>query len=247
MKLRRLLAPLLPLPIAASACADTAPACERVVFERVPMTVCSYPRDADIRIHQRRPDGTPLRRPEDVARHLGEGETLRMAMNGGMYHADLSPVGLYVEGGMEAAPLVTRAGPGNFGLVPNGVFWIGADGAHVTETKAYAALASTLSTGPDFATQSGPMLVVGGALHPRFLPNSTSLKIRNGVGVDADRVVFVKSEAPVNFHTFARYFRDEAKTPDALYLDGTVSRMWSMELGRSGRRFPLGPVIAVVE
>ena len=224
-------------------CAEaTAADCERVEFEGVPVSVCRVAHDADIRIFQRRDDGRPFARPEQAKFRLGEGERLVMAMNGGMYHADLRPVGLYVEGGVEAAPLVTRAGPGNFGLVPNGVFWVDADGAHVTETLAYDALGAS----PEFATQSGPMLVVDGKLHPKFIATSTSLKIRNGVGVGPDGVVFAKSEAPVNFHTFARFFQEEG-ADNALYLDGTVSRMWSAELGRSGGRYPIGPLIAVVE
>ena len=225
-------------------CADAvATDCERVEFEGVPISVCRVERDADIRLFQKRADGKPFTRPDQAASRLDEGERLVMAMNGGMYHSDLRPVGLYVEGGVEAASLVTRPGPGNFGLVPNGVFWVDGDGAHVTETLAFEALRPS----PDYATQSGPMLVVDGKLHPKFIATSTSLKIRNGVGVGADAVVFAKSEAPVNFHTFARFFRDEEGADNALYLDGTVSRMWSAELGRSGGRYPIGPLIAVVE
>ena len=224
-------------------CAEADATCERVVFEAVPISVCTYARDANVRVFQRRGDGKPFSKPEQARSRLAGEERLLMAMNGGMYHADLSPVGLYVEGGVEAAPLQTKAGPGNFGLVPNGVFWVDGDGAHVTETLAYQALGAR----PAYATQSGPMLVVDGKLHPKFLANSTSLKIRNGVGVGADGVVFAKSEAPINFHTFARFFLEEHATNNALYLDGTVSRMWSRELGSSGRRYPIGPLIAVVE
>ncbi|HCE22142.1 MAG TPA: hypothetical protein DF282_06465, partial [Hyphomonas sp.] len=69
-----------------------------------------------------------------------------------MYHQDRRPVGLYVEQGEKVASLVTREGPGNFGLLPNGVFWVDQDGTpHVTESLAFEAEA------PDarFATQSG--------------------------------------------------------------------------------------------
>ncbi|MFU8778654.1 MAG: hypothetical protein ACNA7M_13440, partial [Roseovarius sp.] len=63
-----------------------------------------------------------------------EGKTLVFAMNAGMYHADRSPVGLYVEAGREVRGLVTRDGPGNFGLLPNGVFCIHEGRADVIET-----------------------------------------------------------------------------------------------------------------
>ncbi len=46
-----------------------------------------------------------------------------MLMNGGMYQADLSAVGLYVEDGVESKNISTKGGWGNFHLLPNGVFW----------------------------------------------------------------------------------------------------------------------------
>jgi uncharacterized protein YigE (DUF2233 family) len=166
-------------------------------------------------------------------------------MNAGMYHEDRRPVGLYVENGAETMHLVTRAGPGNFGMLPNGVFWVDADGAsHVTETLAYEALA------PDarFATQSGPMLVIHGTLHPEFNPDGTSRKRRNGVGLSKDgkTLWFAISDGAVNFHTFARLFRDRLNTPQALYLDGVVSRLYAPELGRDDSGVSMGPIVAIV-
>ena len=91
----------------------------------------------------------------------------------------------------------------------------------VTETLAYRA---DPPDGVAYATQSGPMLVIDGALHPRFLPGSDSLKVRNGVGVSADgRVHFAISEGRVRFHDFGTLFRDVLDAPDALFLDGTIS------------------------
>jgi uncharacterized protein YigE (DUF2233 family) len=100
----------------------------------------------------------------------------------------------------------------------------------------------------DYATQSGPMLVIGGDLHPKFLKASDSLNIRNGVGVSADgaRAVFAISDDPVNFHTFARLFRDGLGLPDALYLDGSISRLYAPELGRHDGGFPMGPIVGTV-
>jgi uncharacterized protein YigE (DUF2233 family) len=165
-------------------------------------------------------------------------------MNAGMFHDDYSPVGLYVEEGRQEMRLVTSDGPGNFGLLPNGVLCIGDGWARVVESRAFAANA------PDcrFATQSGPMLVLDGALHPRFLEHSDSLNIRNGVGVSDDgrRMVLAISDAPVNFHHFARFFRDALGTPDALFLDGRVSRLHAPGIGRSDIGFPVGPIIGTV-
>ena len=99
------------------------------------------------------------------------------------------------------------------------------------------------------ATQSGPMLVIDGALHPRFLPDGTSRRIRNGVGTseDGSRAWFAISNAPVNFHDFARLFQEHLGLGQALYLDGNISRLYAAELGRNDHGFPLGPMIAVVD
>jgi len=115
----------------------------------------------------------------------------------------------------------------------------------VVESRAFAAAPPACR----FATQSGPMLVIGGDLHPRFLPGSDSLNYRNGVGVSADgaRAVFAISDARVNFHTFARFFRDGLGLPDALYLDGSISRFYAPDLGRRDGGFAIGPIVGVVE
>ncbi len=111
-----------------------------------------------------------------------DGAQLAFAMNAGMYHADRAPVGLYIENGTEIAPLVASAGPGNFGLLPNGVFCIRETRADVIETLDFAADPPACT----FATQSGPMLVIDGKLHPRFLVDSDSRHVRNGVGTSVD-------------------------------------------------------------
>jgi len=172
-----------------------------------------------------------------------DGRRLAFAMNAGMYHADRSPVGLYVEDGREHAPLVTRAGPGNFGLLPNGVFCIRDGRVDVIETLRFT---ETRPACRD-ASQSGPMLVIDGALHPRFLEDSDSRYIRNGVGTSADgnRAWFVISDAPVNFHRFGRVFRDHLAADQALYFDGSISRLHAPGLGRSDQGFPLGPMVGV--
>jgi uncharacterized protein YigE (DUF2233 family) len=92
------------------------------------------------------------------------------------------------------------------------------------------------------------MLVIGGALHPRFIPGSDSLKYRNGVGVSADgqRAVFVISNDRVNFDSFGRLFRDALQLPEALYLDGSISRLYAPQIGRNDGGWPMGPMVAVV-
>ncbi len=170
---------------------------------------------------------------------------LAFAMNAGMYHDDLSPVGHYVENGRERMRVIPNAGPGNFGMLPNGIFCIEQTRARVIETRAFQARQPACR----HATQSGPMLVIDGALHPRFIPGSDSRHIRNGVGTSADgtRVVFAISEQVVNFHDFATLFRDHLGLPNALYFDGRVSRLHAPALGRSDAGWAMGPIVGVLD
>lgn len=237
--MRAVLALILSLaPVAA-----TAAGCRDTSFEGASYTVCEVTAGEDLRLFHSGPDGAyGSFRNVDAA--LGaEGKALGFAMNAGMYHRDLAPVGLYVEDGVQVSKLVTRDGPGNFGLLPNGVFCIG-DGFRVVESRAFKA------ERPDcrYATQSGPMLVIGGELHPKLLPESDSTYVRNGVGVSGDgqRAVFAISNDAVNFHSFARFFRDELGLPDALYFDGNISRLYAPELGRHDGGFPMGPIVGTV-
>lgn len=236
--MRWLAAVFLLAPVAAEA-----GTCRDLSFEGASYTVCEVAVGEDLRLFHSGPDGVygSFRKVDEA---LGAtGKALGFAMNAGMYHRDLAPVGLYVEDGVEVSKLVTRDGPGNFGLLPNGVFCIG-DGFRVIESRAFKA------ERPDcrYATQSGPMLVIGGELHPKLLPDSDSTYVRNGVGVSADgqRAVFAISNDAVNFHSFARFFRDELGLPDALYFDGNISRLYAPELARHDGGFPMGPMVGTV-
>ena len=236
--MRWLAAVLILAPVAAEAveCRDTS-------FEGASYTVCEVQAGEDLRLFHSGPDGAhgSFR---DVDEALGaEGKALGFAMNAGMYHRDLAPVGLYVEDGVEVSKIITSDGPGNFGLLPNGVFCIGED-FRVMESRAFK------KAKPDcrYATQSGPMLVIKGKLHPKFLPGSDSTYVRNGVGVSEDgtRAVFAISNDRVNFHSFARLFRDELGLPDALYFDGNISRLYAPGLDRHDGGFPMGPIVGTV-
>lgn len=172
-----------------------------------------------------------------------KGKSLVFAMNGGMYHEDRAPVGLYIEEREKLAPIQLSSGYGNFHLLPNGVFYVDDDGAHVLSGEAYKAAHLT----PRYATQSGPMLVIDGELHPAFREDSVSYKRRNGVGVDEETgtLYFVLSDGFVTFHRFASLFRDHLHTENALYLDGTISRLYAAELNRNDPGAAMGPIIAI--
>lgn len=169
---------------------------------------------------------------------------MSFAMNGGMYHSDYGPVGLLVEHGRETGTLNREDAFGNFFMKPNGVFWVGDGRAGVMETEAYA----KAGLAPREATQSGPMLVIEGEIHPKFLADGTSLQIRNGVGILPDgRVAFAISNDPVRFHDFATLFRDRLQCRNALFLDGSVSSLYSPEIRRHDRGAVMGTIIAVVK
>ena len=230
---------------AGAALAHDAPSCQQTRYAQTDYTICKFdPQHDDIRQFLRGEDGEILGSFEAVNAQLAKsGEKLAFAMNGGMYHKDRAPVGLYRQGGETMAKIQTKASSGNFGLLPNGVFYNHQGTFGVSETKAFM----QKSVFPDNATQSGPMLVTEGELHPKFTKGSASKKIRNGVGqTKTGEIVFVKSDTPVNFYDFASLFKNQLKTPNALYLDGVISRVYSAELGRSDFGAKMGPIIGVV-
>ena len=188
--------------------------------------------------------GQPFKHFDQLKSWLaGKNKQLRFAMNAGMYHVDLSPVGLFVQDGKQVSRLNLSDGTGNFYLKPNGVFFVSESGPKIVESTEYPALAQ----GVRLATQSGPLLVRHGALHPSINAASTSRLVRNGVGVSGNTIMFVISEQPVNFYEFATYFRDELHCPDALYLDGVVSSLYSTDLQRNDSKADLGPIVGVAK
>lgn len=226
-------------------------ACRNEAKNDLQFVVCEFqPAKDDIRLFLNDGNGKPFSDFGPVSAALeAKGEKLLFAMNAGMYTRDRSPVGLYVENYEQKKKLSTKDGPGNFHLKPNGVFLIWAEdgyrGAHTMTSEAYRDRMEHDVV--KYATQSGPMLVIDSEIHPKFLVDATSRKRRNGVGVRKDgSVVFVLSDTPVTFYEFARYFRDDLETPNALYLDGTISRIFAPELSRNDPGLAMGPIIGVV-
>lgn len=150
---------------------------------------------------------------------------LVFAMNAGMYKQDNSPQGLFIENGNLVTALDTTSGSGNFYLKPNGIFYITVD-----NMTAICTTTDFLDNGNvKYATQSGPMLIIDGNIHPAFKQGSTNLNIRNGVGILPDgKIIFAMSKKEINFYDFANYFK-KMGCRNALYLDGLVSRTYSPE------------------
>ena len=219
--------------------------CEQHRFEGSRFIVCTYdPSQHDLKLASRTADGAYMRGFDALAEALGNDSVrLRFAMNAGMFNDAGAPIGLYIEDGVERHPLRLTDGPGNFHMKPNGVFWQSADGAvHVTQSEE---LTSTPAV--RWATQSGPMLVIDGELHPRFQHDGPSRYIRNGVGVREGTAYFVISSGAVSFGRFARFFRDELDCRDALFFDGAVSSLWAPSLDRRDDAHEIGPMIVVLD
>jgi len=173
----------------------------------------------------------------------GQGNELVFATNAGMFNDDNSPIGLYIEESEKIKEINMNEGPGNFHLMPNGVFAVYEDRAEVVTSAAYED-----DSGIKHATQSGPMLVIDDEIHPNLTEGSKNLHIRNGVGVDTDgNVIFVISNNMVNFYDFASLFKDQYSCPNALYLDGVVSTMYVPGERGLDAFGDLGVIIGVVE
>ena len=98
--------------------------CQDFRFQETPFTACTaeLPKD-DVRLFLNDKTGKIFGQFQKLDTSLKEqGLDIIFATNGGMYHTDRSPVGMYIENFNEFSPLITRDGPGNFGFLPNGVF-----------------------------------------------------------------------------------------------------------------------------
>lgn len=234
-----------PAPSPSATTSAVLSACRAVVFEDIPLTHCTAdPAQHRIGMANLGADRQPFGSLSAFSASV-DPATIAFAVNGGMYGDDLKPIGYYVENGDRSSELNRGDGDGNFYMKPNGVFFGNAAGGwRVLGSNTFF---ETVGDRPEFGTQSGPLLLIDGKLHPDIQDDGPSKAIRNGVGVDAGgKAHFVISDAPISFGQLARYFRDEVKVTMALYLDGQVSSLWDPATGRidKGR---VGPMIVVTK
>ena len=224
----------------AKARAQPAGACTQQMFEQSQFTVCDAG-EGRIELLAAAPGEIPIRQFAQVEAKLGSrAARVAFAMNGGMYDEAGRPIGLAIVEGRQVHAINRRKDGGNFHLMPNGVFQVQADGRAKVVTSASWKPEPSIRV----ATQSGPMLVIDGKLHPAFEPDGTSRYIRNGVGIGAEGTpLFVISDDPVSLGKFARFFRDRLKCRNALFLDGAVSALWDPPAYRRDVTVPLGPII----
>ena len=213
--------------------------CRVEVFEESRFTVCD-PGKGNLELIAAGRDEPAIRRLADLDANLGpKAGTVAFAMNAGMYDDEGRPIGLAIVEGRQKHAINRRKGGGNFHLMPNGVFQVRKNG------RAEVVTSEKWRPSPDIriATQSGPMLVIDGKLHPAFEPDGMSRNIRNGVGATGGKALFVVSDDPVSFGKFARFFRDRLKARNALFFDGSVSALWDPANGRRDLTKPLGPIV----
>ena len=219
-----------------------ASACRDVTFENVPLTHCTAdPGKHRITTRLAQPGTGPFRALSAFAETVDK-RSIAFAMNAGMYGEDAQPIGYYVEDGDRQKELNRADGPGNFHMKPNGVFFgTGGSWRVLTADRFY----STVRDRPRFGTQSGPMLVIDGELHPDIPDNGPSRAVRNAVGVSDDgKAHFVISNAALSFGQLARFYRDELEVKNALFLDGSVSTLWDPAKDRLDRGI-IGPMLVV--
>jgi uncharacterized protein YigE (DUF2233 family) len=220
-----------------------APPCRSVTHEGRAYTVCEVDLSRHfVRLFWKRADGADYGQLSALPRAGERAGPLVFATNGGMFDRAYRPVGLYVENGRELVAANTRAGPGNFHLKPNGIFFVAGSTAGVLDTENFLRQRPKV----DFATQSGPMLVINGRLHPRFGRAELSRKYRDGVGArDSRTLVFAISDEEVSLAEFGRLFRDTLACPNALFLDGGSVPTLYVPGSRGGNFLPMGPMIGV--
>jgi uncharacterized protein YigE (DUF2233 family) len=179
----------------------------------------------DLQLYWKNDNGETLKSIRNLKNYVeSKNLTLNFAMNGGMFTEQFAPVGLFIQNGKTIKNINNSNGKGNFNWKPNGVFYITEDNVPVVcQTGEFVNKGSIKN-----ATQSGPMLLIDGKIHDGF-EKSTSLYIRNGVGILPDnKVVFAMSKNEITFYDFAKYFQNLG-CKNALYLDGAVSRMYLPE------------------
>lgn len=191
-------------------------------------TVISYvvdPTKQDIQLYWKNDQGNNYKSIQNLKNDMeAKNLALVFAMNAGMYKKDNSPQGLFIQHKKTVTAIDTGVGVGNFYMKPNGIFYITTNNSGVIcNTKDF------VNNKVKFATQSGPLLICNGQIHPSFNKGSSNLNIRNGVGIlPNNQILFAMSKSEINFYDFALYFK-KMGCKNALYLDGFVSRTYLPE------------------
>lgn len=132
-----------------------------------------------------------------------------------------SPMGLFYENGRESSRINLSDGSGNFFLKPNGVIVFTDNNVEINESSLFN---FKKHNDIKLAFQSGPLLLNAGEVNSKFNYYSKNINNRLGVGIyyDSDgkkKLIFAYSSKPINFYSFAKFFKDKYRCEYALCLE----------------------------
>ena len=205
---------------------------------------------ARLTLHWKGADGKAYAGLGTLRRSLeAAGKDVAFLTNAGIYSADDTPAGLWVENGQTLVPLNTKNGKGNFHLQPNGVFYIENGRARIQTTAAYR----LGNHRPQWAFQSGPLLILDGQINRRFNKTHSSPHKRNAVCTTGDGgLYFILSENYgfdgewPSLYRFAAALQHIGCT-QALYLDGTLSTWYIPTVSSTFHWTHLVGIIAITD
>ena len=216
----------------------------RILTRRDVIVHTFNPKTEAISMYYRDDKSTLLRTLGSLKQHVeSKKRELIFAMNGGMYHPDFSPVGLFIADHTVHKPVNLNRGTGNFFIQPNGVLYVN------SQEQPGICLARDVHKVANIkhATQSGPMLVINRKINPYFSDTSNYLNIRNGVGITKQgKLVFAMTVNPVTLYEFAYYFK-QLRCVNALYLDGSISKTYAPRSRWVQLNGNFGPMIGVLK
>lgn len=216
----------------------------RILTRRDVIVHTFNPKTEAISMYYRDDKSALLRTLGSLKQHVeSKKRELIFAMNGGMYHPDFSPVGLFIADHTVHKPVNLNRGTGNFFIQPNGVLYVN------SQEQPGICLARDVHKVPNIkhATQSGPMLVINRKINPYFSDTSNYLNIRNGVGITKQgKLVFAMTVNPVTLYEFAYYFK-QLRCVNALYLDGSISKTYAPRSRWVQLNGNFGPMIGILK
>ena len=218
-------------------------------YNQVSITTCHIDLQRDtLRMYWKDSSGTLLGNFANLRAWLRpQGKEVICATNAGIYDKDHKPLGLYIEDGITLRKLNTRQNAyGNFYLQPHGVFIIEDRQARIIDTVSLDSERERWLSNARYATQSGPIMLQNGGINSAFDPASINTVVRNAVCIDnTHQVVLAMARNPISFYDFAQFLRDKLQCVDALYLDGSIARIYPSLEADFGPAF--GAMIAVVK
>jgi uncharacterized protein YigE (DUF2233 family) len=204
----------------------------------------------ELRVVYKHPDGSAY--GNFVRLRQGLGDKYLAAANAGMFETNGSPTGLLKADGAIVKGVNLGTGVGNFYLKPNGVFFMTSKGAAIAESQAFAREFTGTFPSVSSATQSGPLLVSNGKINSRLIPGSHCQQClqysRTAVAViSPTHVAIALGLNEINFYDFAAFLLNGLHSTDALYLDGAISKLDTLEKPTNDRKQKYAAFIAVLK